>query len=415
MAATNAPSAQQQMNAAKQQNLMIRNAITRNALPVRLPIYTQTINYATQAGSAISIQQQIRNVGLLRGFLVEVTANLVTAGGTVTAAMTGFGPWNLVSNITFYDLGNYLRHNSPGWHFGIVQTMRQGQQVSGTNGVANKSPWPYTWTPNESAAHSGPAFGNNWTGISGGPSTIAAAGTTVVSQYYYVPIAYSDTDLRGAIYLGVVSSTANLQITLNPNPIQASTGDVYSAVYSQSAGTFTAASSTATVTVYQDWYDQLPQGQNGAPLLPSLDISRNYQLQWTTFTGLVAGNDFPMPYGNYRWFMSTTAFFDNSGTFNTGSDVNYWSLVTANFSRMEQVDANTQTSMTRKLLGTDLPPATYYFDHRARPINTNQYGNIALNLNASSVPTPATANIYLGYEFFTQAGTALGAGTLAGS
>jgi hypothetical protein len=406
---------QQQANAqaqAEQQNLAIRNLIVRKALPVRLPIYTQTVNVAAQAGSPLSIQQNIRNVGLLRGFLIEVTLNL-QASATPTWAMTQFGPWNLLSNITFYDLGNYLRHNSPGWHFAAIQTMRQGQSVQNSNSVVNKSPWPYTWTPNLTSANSGPGFGNNYPLISGGPSTIADTNAHTVTQFYYVPIAYSDVDLRGAIYLGVVSSTANLQFTINPNIVVAS-GDSYGAVYS-GAGTVNAATTTATITIYQDWYDQLPTSQDGAPLLPALDMSKNYQLQWTTFQGIVQGNDFPMPYGNYRWFQSTLAIFDNNAVLSNGSDVNYFSLVTANFSRVFQMDPYTVQSETRKLLGTDLPRGMYYFDHRRRPINSNQYGNIALNINASSVSNSASANVYLGYEYFTTAGSALGAGSLAGS
>jgi hypothetical protein len=412
-AAQSSANAQQNaLNQARTQNMNIRNLITRTALPVRLPIYNQTFNLAAQNGAPISIQQQIRNVGLLRGFLVEVTLNLVLTG-TPTLTMTGLGPWNLLTNITFYDLSNYLRHNAPGWLFGVVNTMRQGRNVQGS--IVTKSPWPYPVTINESSSQSGPAFGNNYNQISGGPATISAAGTYVVRQYYYVPIAYSDTDLRGAIYLGVVSSTANLQLTVNPNPVQASTGDLYSAVYGGSGIAVNSASTTVQIQIYQDWYDQLPVGNNGAPLLPSMDLSRNYQLQYTSFTGLVANSDFPMPYGNYRSFLSTTAILDNSGTYNSGSDVNYWAMVTANFSQMWKMDPYTQASETRKLLGTDYPPGVYYFDHRNRPLNSAQFGNIALTLNASSVPTPATAYVYLGYEFFTQAGQALGAGTLAGS
>jgi hypothetical protein len=48
---------------------------------------------------------------------------------------------------------------------------------------------------------------------------------------YFIPLAYSSNDLRGAVYTNVVNATQNLQITINKTPFVLAT-DPTNAVYS---------------------------------------------------------------------------------------------------------------------------------------------------------------------------------------
>ena len=63
-------------------------------------------------GSVITIQ--LRNVGLVKRLIVEFSAT-ITAGATSAQTLTPLGLANLISNVTFIDLGNNTRINSTGW------------------------------------------------------------------------------------------------------------------------------------------------------------------------------------------------------------------------------------------------------------------------------------------------------------
>jgi hypothetical protein len=96
---------------------------------------------------------------------------------------------------------------------------------------------------------------------------------------------------------------------------------------------------TFTITVHQNFLDQLPIGKQG-PILPALDIGTAYLLNNTTVTGIVANQDNPIPYANFRDFMSTTVIYDNFGyvTAPIGSDMNYFTLQSANYTNILKYD-----------------------------------------------------------------------------
>ena len=386
---TNLAQAQQDAAKARQLNLQARAAVLLNSVEMVQQIFSASFDPTTQ--NIVNVVP--RNVGLVKGFIVKVTGTL-TSGHVGTATRTGLGAMNLLQNITFQDLNNNTRHNSPGWHFGLVNSARMGFGYGGA------------YAPNLPVA-----YGNNWT-VQSAPASIAIDTDAAVSYYYYVPLAYSADDLSGGIYAGVVNSTMNLQLTINKNVI-VNAGDAVGAVYSgnNAAGGWKTGAN-CTITVYQVFLDQLPE-INGQPILPPLDLQTIYGLQQTTLTGAVVGQDFPIPYANFRNFMSTVAIFDNGGTFNSGSDVNYFSLQAANTTNIFKFDPNTAALLARYTFMADPPPAVYYFDHRRSPINTNQFGNMNLNLNASTVN--ANAAVLAGWEMLYNVNQITGAGSLAAS
>jgi hypothetical protein len=227
---------------------------------------------------------------------------------------------------------------------------------------------------------------------------------------YYVPIAYSSTDLRGAIWMSTVSATSNLQITISANPFTGN-GNPINYVYTGNANG--AWDGNVTVTVYQVYLDQVPRDQNGVPILPMLDLNTVYDLKQTTFTTPTSGQDFPMAYSNFRSFLSTTAVFDNGGVFNAGSDVNYWSLASANFTNIWKVTPEIAALDARMSIMTDFPAGAYFFESRDIPVNTINYGNMELNLNAAG-SIAAGARVLVGYEAFALVNQLVGASSLAG-
>ena len=154
---------------------------------------------------------------------------------------------------------------------------------------------------------------------------------------------------------------------------------------------FALLAATATVTVYQDYLDQLPVGNQGV-LLPILDLATIYELKFTNLTAITAAQDFPYQYANFRDFLSTTVIYNNNGSYNgrgVGADINYWALQSANFTNIWKTEPLLQAIFARQHIGVDLPPGTYLFDSRNRPISTTQYGNMQLVLNAITAASGA--------------------------
>ncbi len=373
----------------QQQNLMARQLVVGNSIKMVQQIYSQAIDTSQQTVINIGANA-IRNAGLLLGFIVEVSGT-VTNGITNIASRTDFGTANIVKQFRFDDLSNYTRIQTSGRHIALLNTVRQGFAYGGV--YAPNLPIDYADNFN----------------VFAGPSTIAVSTAAALRQVYYLPIAYSPTDLRGAMYMATVAASTNLQITLQDAPFTLA-GNPLDKVYTNNAtGDWT---TPVTVTVYQVYLDQLPRMPNGQPIVPALDLDTIYDLKETTFSGMTPGQDFPMAYSNYRAFLSTLVIYDNNGTFGDGSDVNYWSLASANFTNLFKISPKIAALNARMAVMSDLPPGTYLFDSRATPINTINFGNMELNLNA--ITAPAGARTIVGYEAFARIGQLKTASSLSG-
>lgn len=362
------PSAQDMIN----QNLGARAQILQYGVPMLQQIYAQSVD--PTVNNIHTVQPQ--NVGLIRGFWVKVTGTLRNTGGTL-ATRTQLGAANLLSQILFSDFNNTTRINTTGWHMHLMNSAKAPLVYGGA------------YAPNMPVN-----YGNNWS-VDVAPATVATVTDAAVSFYYYVPLAYAKNDLRGSVFAGLVSSTASLQLTINANPFSAA-GDATLAVYSGSAGGWKAGTAV-TVTVYQDYLDQIPMSANG-PVLPMLDMQTMYELKNVSQVGMVVGQDFQIPFANLRNFLSTTVIYDNGGTLAAGTDVNYWSLNAANTTALFKYGPNEAALLARGIFAADLPLGVYHFSHRDRPINTQQFGNMTLVLNPSLVNAGAVALI--GYEDF---------------
>jgi hypothetical protein len=354
----------------------------------------------TPNGSNNIINVPMRQVGLTRGFIVQVNAAF-TNGGSVAAVLTEFGAANIISNFVVTDLDNYQRINTSGWHMNLLNTAKEG--------------WPFGAALLSTATDSPVKYGNNYSVISATPTIAATSGTGSIVMYYWVPLAYGKKDLRGAIYTGVVNATAFLQFTINTVPA-VYTGDTTLACYSAPSGSLVAYG-TVTWKVYQNYIDQLPRyssGPNkGAPILPPIGNSTQYRLVNTSLSAITANQQFPIPFTNFQSFLSAAVIYDQNGTLNAGTDVAYWFLAAANTLQLFQLDPFTQSLRTRIKIKTDLPAGAYMFDFRDQPINTNQAGNMQLMLQPSSAA--AGSQVMVGWESFANVNTVLGAQSLPAS
>jgi len=344
-------------------NAQARNIVLANSVLMVQPIASITVNPANQ--NVVNIQPQ--NVGLTLGFYVIVSGGVTNGGGT-GANLTPLGAANVLQNITYTDLQNINRVQTTGAHIALLNTAKQGFGFGGN------------YAPNLPYGLGGANFG-----VFSAPATIAAAGTGTLRMNYFVPLAYSSNDLRGAVYTNVVNATQNLQLTINKTPFVGAT-DPTAAVYSgNAAGAWT---NNVTITVYQIYRDQIPTNGN-QPILPVLDLNTVYDLKNTSLTGMVTNQDFPFAFPNMRQFNSVFAIYSNGVQLNAGTDINYWSLVSANATQLFKLDPLTATLFARQTLMGDPPLGTYYFDFRNKPIDTISFGNMTLNLNASLVNASA--------------------------
>jgi hypothetical protein len=353
--------------------------LTSKALTMTQNIYSATVFPPSNPITTVIP----RNVGIIKRFVIEVQATLTNTDGAATATLTDTGLANLISNITFYDLQNNLRTNTTGLHLSLLAMAKRRRPFAAT---AN---WNTADGNNVSQMFSVPPA--LWPVLQA-PQTIAHGASATVRAVFELPLAYSDEDMRGAIFANVINTTMSLQVTFNTNAFTAA-GDTTYAVYSGAPGTFT----SAIVNIYQVYLDQLPADpRTGTYILPKTSLSTVYELKNTNLQAITANQDFPIPFANFRSFLSAFIIYNSTGAAGgraLGTDINYWSLSTANFTNIFKYDPLFNVMLSREILGADFPSGTYLFSFRKQPIWTTQYGNMQINLNASSAGGSAYAQV----------------------
>lgn len=380
-------------------NARVRAALLAQSVEMKQVIFSGQLSAAQAAGQA-PLNIVPRSVGLVKKFIVEIsgTANNTDAANAATISDIGLDNLlNQTNGAVFTDLQNNVRIQTAGWHLGRV--------------FRAKHRWGMADALLSTALIEAGVDGNIF------PITVAptgfAHGTAQPFAYTFeIPIAYSDEDLRGAVYLGVVNAVAQLQLNLNVAPFAAAGADSTTAVWKGATGNL----SNVTVTVYQVYLDQLPQGKGG-PILPPLDLSTVYELKNTTNQQpFQANQENSLAYANFRRFLSTSYIYNSNpaadGGRNAGTDVNYFALQSANFTNIWKSDPLELSRLVRVLMYKDLPKGCYYFSHRKKPISTISYGNMQLNLN----PSVAAAGAYalVGWEDFATVNALMQASSLAG-
>lgn len=377
-------------------NNQIRQLILKRSIERKMVIFSGVLSAAQAAGTApINIVPQ--PVGLLKKFIIEISGTANNTDGANAANLSDFGLSNLLGQVVFNDTQSYTRMQTTGWH--LDQIFRAKHRWGASQAILGAS-------LNESGN-----YGNSF-GVLVAPTGFAHATSQPFRMTFEVPICYSDDDLRGSVYLGVVNATAQLTLTMTTTPFAAAAVDSTLACWKGAAGSISA----VTVTVYQVFLDQLPQGKGGI-LLPPLDMSTIYELKNTVNAqAFQAGQDNPLSYANFRRFMSTFYIYNHDPSADAGrtggTDVNYFALQSANFTNLYKIDPLEAARTSRVLTFTDFPPGGYYFSFRKKPISTISYGNMQLILN----PITAAAGAYalIGWEDFAPVNALVNAGSLAG-
>jgi hypothetical protein len=408
--AKNAPVATQarpQMTV-QQANNAAQRLLVQNAVEMTQNIYSGVVYPTSQA----ILNVVPRNVGIIKKFVVRIVATLQNTG-LDEATLTEFGLANLLKNVTFYDLQNNLRINTNGIHLTSLSSVKRRRPYGGCADYNQTAPIVLsaggdTHTSVSQMFNTPPATRNVFIA----EPTIAAGDTALVSAVFEIPLAYSDDDLRGAVFANVVNTTMSLQLTFNAdkafNGTSPTADDTFS-VYAGQTGLFT----QAQVDIYQVYLDQLPTAQDGTFILPQISLSTVYELKNTMFTSISPNQDFPVPFTNFRDFFSAIALFNFDGTAagRAAYGVNYWSLTTANFTNVWKYTQDYANLLAREVLSSDLPQGMSYFSFRRHPIWTTQYGNQQINLNANDNATGA-AYLQIFWEDMALQNTLVGSASL---
>ena len=381
----NSPAAGNQPNPFAQNN-MIRDLWVHGGgrnnptIPPALDMW-QALNPVVPAGFTFGnvLTVQVRNVGLVKRLLVRFTATITAAAAAGSGlTLTKLGLANAINNVIFTDLANNQRINTTGWHLVAVASAKRRTVF----GAAYTSDNPF-------------GYGDIFQTVQQAPAFIANNTAGNIQFELEIPMAVSDRDLRGAVFGDVTQATMQVAIQLNPNLAVAAGGDATLAMY-QSGNANLPTISNVAFQIYQNYLDQGPKTPQGVPVLPPLDLGTAYLLNSVSSATAIVNQDNSIPYVNSRQFLSTTFVYDNSGVLNTGSDITYVQIQSANLTSIIKVDPFTLALMSRNILGDDFPAGMYYIDHRQRPIDTNTYGNMQLTINPSTAG--ATSVFLLGYE-----------------
>jgi hypothetical protein len=394
-------------------NAQIERDIVSRSLDMIQPVGPALTPTFTAGALANPLAMQLRPVGLVKRLYVEVSGQFNPT--TNNSTLTTLGLCNLFSNVTLYDLTNQVRINTTGWHLHMIASARRQFPFASTGTCSDINGFGENFRV--AGVFNNAAGRASATRVAQGGTL--TAGTVYPFKFVYeVPLSYSDTDLHGAIYANTTSANVQLQMTLNPqmvvtaaagvNPVQAVLRDA------QTTGATTTTVTNLSVTVYQNYLDQLPVDQNGDVLLPPADMRTAYMLYNTYYTGLSVNQVQPISYANQRNFLSTIVIYDNAGVLNvndSSQDIALFQLQTANLTNIFQYDEQLSALQTRNKLWEDFPAGAYYFDHRLKPINTIQFGNQQLTVTPSVV-TNSTSQLLVGFEALAPIGAALTGGSV---
>jgi hypothetical protein len=344
-------------------------------------------------GVAQTINLPLTPVGLQLKYIIEATTVVTNPSSGSTLTRASFGPFATFSQIQYTDPATNNRIVTPGWHLATV-VGRRHRRIPGS-ALTTDSPTGYGSVIQPIAA----------------PSTIAANASGTVRAVYEVPLAFQRKSAKGAVFAGSALTTQQLQVTFNANFAQNGTDpiNINGVVYTGASNTNPPTYST-TITVWIEYMDNFDLGLLQL-LTPSLSTSYNIKL--TGLNTVTANADNFIRFSNLQEFHSVTAVFDNGGTLNAGTDINYFMLQSANQTTLWKRDAYLQSYMTRNGFSDDLPAGAYLFDFGEDPIITAADGNTVLSVNPSSAQSGAV--LLVGWEFLATQQVLASAPSLSGN
>ena len=395
-----------------QQNAMARSIVLQNSIKVIQDVREGVGTFEPASNPVIVVKPKM--TGLVLGTYYQFT--FVIENTSTTANLTlnePLGISNLISSIDFEDINGTHRITTDLLHLLILNAIRNKKPLGSKKTLIN----PVI------------DFGNNFATVSV-PSSIPynATGnaTGTVSFYVYIPFAYSDVDLRGAIYANVINASMQTSFTINPNAISSATSNPPLGPAAAGGCAYYGATGniqSVTVSAKQVYLTDLPafstkyglakEFNQGGYVMPYTDLNTMYQLSKISYGGtLSAGAKSQVAYAALRTYLSSLLLYNNGNELNAGTDITEISIKGANEFEWLRSNPMFQSLLFEDIYEYDLPAGMYLVSRRSSPINTAQFGNMYIDFEPSTVNTGATLtkyDEYFGYTNLTNTATAVGA------
>lgn len=370
-------------------NIMARNRVVKEAIPTFVDGGEESL--IINAGDLASVDKQTQppTLGFQLGFMITVEATFTNSTGGVLT-LTPFGAANLLQNVTYYDPQNTMRTNVSGRMLDFWMAQKQG------------TPYGDTLTPDEGY---GTRYNGDWR-ANYAPTTIASGATTTIRKIFYLPLAMSEYDLRGAVWgnLQQAYQRLNFKFANVAKFVASSTESPLEAVYqSASASKALTFSNVKYRTKMHTYAQNLPTNADGAYVAPLMDLGTVYGFNETTATGLTVNQRKSVAYPNAWQYLATHVIFANGTQLNAGTDVTELEINTASGVSFGKFTPFEHVSTTINRLGVAPPLGMYYDSHHKNPIRTSDYGTVSWGVTPSLVN--ANAYLQIGYEYMDNLAT----------
>lgn len=214
---------------------------------------TVAMKTASFAGLGNTDQFSILQTGIIAGLSITFSGSVVVTLGGGTAATTQRWPYDLIRALRFTANGQSNLINVSGWKLKAREMMARGDLTDRgvSQGVLGASPGTATTQGTLSLASELWGLGSGVTAIVGAPTTYN------VELNWYVPIAFDQVDLIGAIFAQTSSTDLNVAIDwAPPTDLFVLTGAATAVL----TGTF----------VCEAVLFSIPQGPDGSIIVPDL-------------------------------------------------------------------------------------------------------------------------------------------------
>ncbi len=273
-------------------------------------------NLAAFAGLGSTDTIPILQTGVLSGIMVQFSGQVVVTLGGGTCATTGRWPYDLIRAARFTANGQSNLINCHGAVLKAREIMARGDLTDRgvIRGVGGASPGTQVQQSTMSLNSENWGLGQNVTAIAGAPTTYP------FELEWYIPVAFDDLTLAGAIFAQTSATDLFLAIDWAPST------DLF--LLTGAATAVVTGSVNAFATLYT-----IPQGPNGDIIVPDLSVFHSLiesrvpsiangdneirlagqgvgkqllRLYGRTFNQAVANNPVPLPvnatnYGNILW------------------------------------------------------------------------------------------------------------------
>src|ERR1035437_7900224 len=210
--ATTAPLTASQIQARqKAADIQATQAIVGSAVMRQQLVASATIFPASNPQAII----QPINVGLVLRYIIEV-AGTITNTGSTTITLTDTGLANLFgpNGVVYTDLNNYQRINTSGLHLTLVANAKRRRPMGAT--FQTNMLGTVTATNLSEMLNVNPAA---WP-VYSAPQTITTGNSGAFRALFELPLAYSNKDLRGAIWANVLNAVQQIRSEEHTSDLQ---------------------------------------------------------------------------------------------------------------------------------------------------------------------------------------------------